>query len=194
MDSRVQCAIVAQNEAMAHCCSTMYWRYCIITLTHELSAASRDRMPSSAAYYPTGVVLGPNSPKFRLSGRWVQPSLDAGSRTASWCGASISLLFSGKFLRLRTGPRTERKDAFNGGTPMIACSVAPFNQDAGREEATTYDCGPSQEITLLDANSLATQVLPVKVTITLIDWASVFELESIIVDCVCGALRRYIPF
>lgn len=145
-------------------------------------------MPS-IAHYPSEVVLGPNSPKIHYSGRWVRPSPDATSRTAFWCGASISLLFSGKFLRLRTGPRTERKDSFNGGTPMIACSVYPFNQDAGGEEATTYDCGPSQEITLLDANSFAAQVLPVKVTVTLIDWASVFELEGIIVDCVCGALR-----
>ena len=77
---------------------------------------------------------------------------------------------------------------------MLACSVRPFSQDKEREETTTYDCGPSQEITLLDVDSLAGHALPVKITITLIDWASVLELEDIVVDSVCDSLRRHIPF
>ena len=133
-----------------------------------------------------GVAVAPSSPKFTLLGRWSLPSPDASSRVASWCGTSISFLFTGTFLRLRTGPLTERKDAFNGGTPMIACSVCPFSQDQRRENTKTYDCGPSQEITLLDAKDLASHALPIKVAITLIDWASIFELEDMIVDRVCS--------
>lgn len=147
----------------------------------------------SSDHDATEVTLKPSSPRFHLSGRWAQPSPDATSLVASWCGASISFLLSGKFLRLRTGSRTERKDSFNGGTSMLACSVRSFSQDK-EEVTTTYDCASSQEITLLDVDSLAGHALPVKITITLIDWASVLELEDIVVDSVCDSLRRHIPF
>ncbi|EPS96623.1 hypothetical protein FOMPIDRAFT_52819 [Fomitopsis schrenkii] len=65
---------------------------------------------------------------------------------------------------------------------MIACSIGASLSGGGEENITTHECGPSQEVILVDGDSPITQVLPVKVTITLIDWASVFELESIMAD------------
>lgn len=126
-----------------------------------------------------------NSSKFRRLGRWSEPSQESASLITYWSGASVSFHFFGTFLGLQTGPRTERKDRFNGGTPMIACSISVSSQGSGEERTTTHECGPSQEVTLIDG---IPQELPVKVTITLIDWASVFELQSIMVDSVSRSL------
>ncbi|KZT65382.1 hypothetical protein DAEQUDRAFT_814284, partial [Daedalea quercina L-15889] len=70
---------------------------------------------------------------------------------------------------------------------MIACSISayPKHSDGAiveEEQTKAYNCGPSQEVVLVDANSPIARALPVRVTITLTDWASVFELESVVVD------------
>ncbi|KAH9933811.1 uncharacterized protein B0H18DRAFT_1207961 [Fomitopsis serialis] len=85
---------------------------------------------------------------------------------------------------MRTGSRTERKDSLNGGTPTIACSIVARPTTDGDPSAyvKTYDCKPSQEVVLVHTDTAFARILPVKITLTLIDWASVFELESIILD------------
>ncbi|TFY63662.1 hypothetical protein EVJ58_g3128 [Rhodofomes roseus] len=133
------------------------------------------------------VALKPTSNKFRRLGRWARASPVSDAIVASWCGASISFLFSGSYLSIRTGERTGRKDSFNGGTPMIACTISAYPRrktgpGIDNDQVNTYDCGPSQEVILVDADTLITGALPVRLTLTLVDWASVFELDNIIVD------------
>jgi hypothetical protein len=84
------------------------------------------------------------------SGRWQAPY--TGSLVASWCGASVRFLYTGRSLSIRAElglSRTERKDRFNGGTPMIACVVSEDTQD---DVVGLYDMEASQTIQLFSAN------------------------------------------
>ncbi|KAH9915901.1 SGNH hydrolase-type esterase domain-containing protein [Fomitopsis serialis] len=70
---------------------------------------------------------------------------------------------------------------------MIACSVSACSEGGGdsstnENQVKTYNCGPSQEVVLVDEDTPTARPVPVKITLTLVDWASVFELESIVVD------------
>lgn len=83
------------------------------------------------------------------------------------------------------GPLTERKDRENGGTPMIACSVSGAD---GRRLVLTREplCG-DPVLTLLKESDLLRGVSrdgTLDVTITMIDWASVLELEAIVFEAV----------
>ncbi|KAH9911169.1 uncharacterized protein B0H18DRAFT_1129075 [Fomitopsis serialis] len=155
-------------------------------MAEVLRRVPKRAMPDSSSTRPR-VALKPTSNKFRRLGRWTMASPYADSLAASWCGASISFCFSGSYLSIRTGSRTERKDSFNGGTPMIACSVSARSEGGGdsstnENQVKTYDCGPSQEVVLVDEDTPTARPVPVKITLTLVDWASVFELESVVVD------------
>ncbi|KAK7467402.1 hypothetical protein VKT23_004457 [Stygiomarasmius scandens] len=122
--------------------------------------------------------VSPRSPLFRLSGRWTAPS-SGSAIIAFWSGSSVSFLFQGSSLQLRTGPSTVRKDRFNGGTPMIACAV----ESTSNSSISTYDAQGTDIITLIDEGFLSSHGAgPYAVHITLIDWASVFEIEAFLVS------------
>ncbi|KIY53525.1 hypothetical protein FISHEDRAFT_55111 [Fistulina hepatica ATCC 64428] len=111
---------------------------------------------------------------FQRAGRWEAQTTR--SILASWAGASLSFVWHGKrSLRLRTGPATERKDRFNGGTPNLCFNARPMRK--GDPFMRTYDVDGAQEIELSNPiNELAI------VEIMLIDWASTLELESLLIN------------
>ncbi|THU83820.1 hypothetical protein K435DRAFT_688780 [Dendrothele bispora CBS 962.96] len=122
--------------------------------------------------------LSPRSPLLCLSGRWTAPS-SVDAITAFWSGSSVSFLFQGSKLQLRTGPSTVRKDRFNGGTPMIACAV----ESTSNSSISTYDAQGTDIITLIDEGFLSSHGTgPYVVHVTLIDWASVLEIEAFLVS------------
>lgn len=130
--------------------------------------------------------LSPSHTLFRRSGRWTQTS--TGSLIASWSGASVSFTCrasSTSAVRVRLGALTQRKDRENGGIPMIACTVTSAD---GRRWVLTREplCG-DPVLTLLKESDLLRGVSrdgTLDVTITMIDWASVLELEAIVLEAV----------
>ncbi|KAG6900465.1 hypothetical protein C0993_010183 [Termitomyces sp. T159_Od127] len=117
-----------------------------------------------------------NSPFIERSGRW--QASDNGALLASWCGASLKFIHTGRTLSIKTGPQTERKDRFNGGTLMVACVIS---QDSEGEEIALYDFEPSQTKELFVARSEDEVWKRRTVELTLIDWASVLEIEAFMV-------------
>ncbi|EIM81747.1 uncharacterized protein STEHIDRAFT_172009, partial [Stereum hirsutum FP-91666 SS1] len=134
--------------------------------------------------------LSPSHPLFRRSGRWTQTS--TGSLIASWSGASVSFTCrasSTSAVRIRMGALTQRKDRENGGTPMIACSVS--GADGQRLVLTREPLCGDPVLTLLKESDLLRGVSKdgtLDVTITMIDWASVLELETIVFETADGDL------
>lgn len=120
------------------------------------------------------------------SARWTTGT-ESKSLTASWAGQNISLLFHGRTLKLRFGKQTERKDADNGGTPMIAISLGKQGSSISlmKESVNTFDPKGGEEITVIDNASPAETL----VRIMLIDWASVLEISSLLVDSVNRATQ-----
>ncbi|KAJ6515651.1 hypothetical protein C8R45DRAFT_214896 [Mycena sanguinolenta] len=130
-------------------------------------------------------TFSPVSPLFKRSGRWfVAPSSAAGSISASWAGASITFLFKGTILQLQTGPSTERRDRFNGGTPLIACSI----ESPSGTTTETYNPDGSQLITLFESVLTDDLNQPRIICVTLIDWASIFEVEAFLTPG-CGDIE-----
>lgn len=112
------------------------------------------------------------------SSRWkLAPT---GSLIASWAGQSLAFTFIGTSLRLKVGPNTARKDTDNGGTPMIAVSTSPHFDFTAIFDAKTFDPEAGSELTIVTSEEPAEIV----VHLMLIDWASEFELESLIVNSV----------
>jgi hypothetical protein len=97
-------------------------------------------------------------------------------------------------LTLRTGLRTIRKDKYNGGTDMIACLLRRGNSIPLTRTFTVEGC---QEILLYPADpevgKFSTRDSPVLVEITLIDWASIFEIESFLVQSAADILPLHSP-
>ncbi|KAF5378816.1 hypothetical protein D9615_007015 [Tricholomella constricta] len=124
---------------------------------------------STAELRPAGIHA------LQRAGQWQATS--SGSLVAYWSGASLKFLYTGRALSILTGPLTERKDRFNGGTPMLACVISGHTKE---NVTTLYDAGPLQIIQLytLETESQADNALTIE--LTLIDWASVFELEAIL--------------
>jgi hypothetical protein len=120
--------------------------------------------------------------------------------TASWCSASIRFFFSSSTVRIRAGGATLRKDPWNGGTPMLAWSVHVANLGAlSADFPVTFgvaDAVPFQELLIFDqleenmnAGGPSSRTCCIyRVEISLIDWASVFEIEAVIFDAVCDSL------
>ena len=66
---------------------------------------------------------------------------------------------------------------------MLACTISNVhNAESIQRDVKTYDAVASGELTLYESREPAK---PRLVELTLIDWASVFELESIIMESVC---------
>lgn len=133
--------------------------------------------------------LSPSHPLFfRRSGRWTPTH--TGSLKASWSGASVSFTCRASSIsavRIRIGALTELKDKENGGTPMIACSVSGPDE---RRLVLTHEpqVGGGPVLTLLtevDLRGLSiARDRAFDVTIAMIDWASVLELEAIVLEAV----------
>ncbi|PPQ74394.1 hypothetical protein CVT26_000945 [Gymnopilus dilepis] len=118
-------------------------------------------------------------PASARSGRWLEgPS---GSLYASWSSASLSFLFTGSKLDLSIGEQTERKDRLNGGTRMIAVITGATEDEALRkpESWKALDPEPSSMVSIFDGTKLLEKKF---VQITLIDWASTFELDALVTD------------
>jgi hypothetical protein len=113
-------------------------------------------------------------------GRWRRS--ENSSMIASWCGASLGFLFNGSTLRIRAGILTERKDADNGGIPMLAWSVSEGSDVPTSSTVKTADASRGQEIILVERKENERNVL--RVELTMVDWASIFELDALIVDSV----------
>jgi hypothetical protein len=116
--------------------------------------------------------------KLTLSSRWEHS--DNGAIWSAWAGSSIKFYSEHPLscLFVRIGPKTERKDRWNGGTPLFAVSVEktlPPNHSSGAVETKTFEAEPGMLIQLWDE--------PIKeclVKITLIDWASILEIDGFV--------------
>jgi hypothetical protein len=85
----------------------------------------------------------------------------------------------GRSLYNVTGARTERKDPYNEGTPMLAYTIS---DDGLTTLMKTFDAEASTRIVLLaESQTLATRRV---VELNMIDWASILELEAIVVESV----------
>ena len=133
--------------------------------------------------------LKPTHPLVERSGRWSQSSSD--TLTASWCGASLQFVFSGRALLIRPGKRTERKDPWNGGTPMLIWTITPEgSEDSEPFIVQSADAEPLKEIILVDGDLVSPMGDCLYfVRIMLVDWASVFEVEAIVVESVSWTMH-----
>jgi hypothetical protein len=132
------------------------------------------------------VELTPNLPQFRLSGRWTQT--DSGSLIASWASASVSFILTSSSLSIRLGPQTTHKDTFDGSSTTLVCSLSDLTGShdyhlpipTSTQVLTFPDADPGL-LSLFDRLKDGQQKL---IKITLVDWSSVLELVSIVVDSV----------
>lgn len=142
-------------------------------------------------FQPATSCLPPQS----LSGRWC--SSTDGSLVAGWAGASVEFLLedpssSPSALKCVVGPRTERKDQWNGGIPMLAVH-AQFCSDGHvpNDDHAWVTFNTPQPHMQIDLYELATsgraydKWAPLYVRIVLIDWASCFELLGFETSKVC---------
>ncbi|KAJ7148763.1 SGNH hydrolase-type esterase domain-containing protein [Mycena crocata] len=118
-----------------------------------------------------------------LSSRWEYS--DNGAIWTAWAGSSIKFhsnnLLSSLFMRV--GPNTQRKDRWNGGTPMFAVSITrPAPPGSSSEahsgqvvEIRTFDAEPGTLVQLWDH-----PIQSCLVEIVLIDWASIVEIEGFV--------------
>ncbi|KAJ7062077.1 hypothetical protein C8F01DRAFT_123986 [Mycena amicta] len=142
-------------------------------------------------FFPIATLL----PKIALSSRWelVDESSDAHNYLrASWAGASLSFHvrsvhdLSALHIQLTSG--TERKDRWNGGTEMIGVTVSFYSSVDRflRKETRTiepFSTSRAQLVQLWPAepNSDDSEA-SCEVRITLIDWASVLEIDGFIAE------------
>ena len=94
------------------------------------------------------VIIKPTDPRFRLMGRWA--SSDSKSIIAQWCGAQIAFTISRcALLKLRVGGQTRRVDKFNGGTPMLACTLYRSRTDS--PVIRTFEPRANEDLVILPA-------------------------------------------
>jgi hypothetical protein len=126
--------------------------------------------------------LGPASraQDIGISGRWI-PCPD-GPLSTSWAGSSISFIFFGESLSIISGRSTERKDRFNGGSPMIALSVGPDEMSIIENQSLTTVCDLEAGDCFTLVHNEAGVMERLYVRIILVDWATSFELEALVMD------------
>lgn len=123
-----------------------------------------------------------------LSGRWVHNA--NGSISTSWTGSSLSFRFSGNSLELACGENTERKDKWNGDVPMIAISINPTEPTTRKQNVwTAYDVEAGAKLCLPQNQERGAP--SVTVHVMMIDWASTYELQYVIVDQVKSRSSRF---
>jgi hypothetical protein len=141
--------------------------------------------PNSSILY-----LGSN---LTLSSRWEHSD---GAIWSAWAGSSIKFYSTSWMSQLfmKIGSKTERKDRWNGGTPLFAVSVVERAQYAPHGtfssaviKTKTFEAAPGMLVQLWDE--------PIKnchVEIILIDWASILEIEgfvSVVHPICCPVVR-----
>ena len=137
------------------------------------------------------VELTPNLPQFHLSGRWTQT--DSGSLIASWASASISFILTSSSLSIRLGPQTTHEDTFGCSSTTLVCSLSDLAGSHDHHDqhhlstptSTQVLTFPDTEPGLLPLFDRLKDEQQKLVKITLVDWSSVLELVSIVVDSVC---------
>ncbi|KAJ7143707.1 hypothetical protein C8R44DRAFT_758715 [Mycena epipterygia] len=123
--------------------------------------------------------------KLTLSSRWEYST--NGAIWSGWAGSSIKF-YAQDFLSplfMRIGPKTQRKDRWNGGTPMFSVSItksSPPNQNSDPPsapviETKVFDGEPGMLVQLWDE-----PIQQCSVEIILIDWASILEIDGFISD------------
>ncbi|CEL52650.1 hypothetical protein RSOLAG1IB_05855 [Rhizoctonia solani AG-1 IB] len=117
----------------------------------------------------------------KLEGRWVC-DYEARSLMTAWAGSSISFIFSGTNLKLVCGERTERKDKWNGGVPMLAVSMIPDSASVPRSQYkwTMLDPQSGSTLHLIEKEEATPSEILVKVM--MVDWASQFELKCLLTN------------
>ncbi|KAF4612861.1 hypothetical protein D9613_011150 [Agrocybe pediades] len=114
-------------------------------------------------------------------GRWLSSPTE--SLSTSWSSSCLEFFYTGSKLTLCVGQNTERKDKNNGGTPMLAIQTGSTAQVASQDPTTwkTFDPQPGSDILIFDQVSHLrhTQIF---VRIVMIDWASNFEVDAIVLD------------
>jgi hypothetical protein len=136
------------------------------------------------------IELTPNLPQFRRSGRWTQT--DSGSLISSWASASISFILTSSSLSIRLGPKTRHMYTFGDSSTTLVCSISDHPADGSHDphhqhrlsiptstEFLTFPDAEPGVLSLFDRLQDRQQKL---VEITLVDWSSVLELVSIVVD------------
>lgn len=131
--------------------------------------------------------------KLAISSRWEETT--DGSLISGWSGSTIQFLFTGSALSVKIGPQTERKDRWNGGTPMIGVSMTLWGDYTSSNSPTTsdlrsmktFDPAAGAVISLRNSGELQDTFL---VVITLIDWASLLEVEFLLVNIVSASPTR----
>jgi hypothetical protein len=100
----------------------------------------------------------------------------------AWAGSSISFIFSGTNLKLVCGERTERKDKWNGGVPMLAVSMIPDSASVPRSQYkwTMLDPQSGSTLHLIEKEDATPSETLVKVM--MVDWASQFELKCLLTN------------
>jgi hypothetical protein len=139
--------------------------------------------------------LTPNLPQFRRSGRWTQT--DSGSLVASWASASISFALASSSLSIRLGPQTSHKYTFGGpgNSATLVCTIdaagshdhhdqhhLPLSVPTSPRILSFSDVKPGL-LSLFDRLELEDGQQKL-VEIALVDWSSVVEVVSIVVDSV----------
>ena len=139
------------------------------------------------------IELTPNLPQFRRSGRWTQT--DSGSLIASWTSASISFVLASSSLSIRLGPRTSHKYTFGGNSTTLVCTVsdATGSHDHHNQHHLSLPTSPQ----VLSFSNVKPGLLSLfdrlefedgqqkLIEIALVDWSSVVEMVSVVVDSVC---------
>ncbi|KAJ7653154.1 hypothetical protein DFH06DRAFT_1417534 [Mycena polygramma] len=113
--------------------------------------------------------------RLALSSRWEYS--DNGAIWSAWAGSSISFFSKGPLssLLMRIGPKTERKDRWNGGTPLFAVSVRS-SASTSVIETKTFEAEPGTLVQLWDEPTMEDCF----VEITLTDWASILEIDGFV--------------
>ena len=135
--------------------------------------------------------LTPNLPQFRRSGRWTQT--DSGSLIASWASASISFVLASSNLSIRLGPRTSHMYSFDNSTTLV-CTISDATGGHDHHDRHHIPVPTSPQIlsfpnvkpgllSLFDRLELEDGQQKL-IEIALVDWSSVVEVVSIVVDSV----------
>jgi len=133
-----------------------------------------------------------NLPQFRRSGRWTQT--DSGSLIASWASASISFVLVSSSLSIRLGHRTSHKYNFGDDSTTLVCTISDATGSHDHHDQHHLSIPTSSQLlsfpdvkpgllSLFDRLELEDRQ-PKLIEIALVDWSSVVEVVSIVVDSV----------
>ena len=138
------------------------------------------------------IELTPNLPQFRRSGRWTET--DSSSLIASWASASISFALAPSSLSIRLGPQTSHKYTFGGNSTTLVCTISDATGSHDHHDQHHLSIPTSPQVlsfsnvkpgllSLFDRLELEDGQQKL-VEIALVNWSSVVEVVSVVVDSV----------